>query len=369
MKIAVISSHTPSLFWFRMDMMQDFIHHGCEVIAIGNDPKAEWSSAFQKENIRYIGVEVKRNGLNPIDDLKYFCSLRKVLKAEKPDKLFVYQAKSVIYGGLAANSLGIKEIYPLIAGVGSVFISHNLKSKVIRLILSLEYKLAMRNVTNVFFQNKDDAGIFIKNRIISEKKIVYINGSGVNLDKFTVQPFPNKFGLLCIARLIKDKGVGEYLDACCIVKRQYPQVRCLLVGPYDSNPSAIKPEELQKYINDETIEYLGEQKDVRPYLAQSTVFVLPSYREGTPKAVLEAMACGKAIITTDAPGCRETVKDGLNGFLVPIKDVTALAEKMMELYNNPALCAEMGKAGRKMTEEKFDVRLVNRTIVATMKIS
>ncbi len=368
MKIAVISSHTPSIFWFRMDMMQAFIRYGCEVIAIGNEAGEKWIKKFKDYNIRYYGVEVRRNGLNPIDDFRYFRQLRKVLKSECPDKLFLYQAKSVIYGGLAANTLGIKEIYPLIAGIGSVFISDNLKAKVIRTILTLEYKLAMKNSKNVFFQNKDDAEFFTKNRIIPANKIVYINGSGVNIDKFTVQPFPEKFGFLCIARLIRDKGIGEYLKACRMVKQQHPAVRCLLVGPYDSNPSAIKPKELQKYIDDGIIEYFGEQEDVRPYLEQCTVFVLPSYREGTPKAVLEAMACGKAVITTDAPGCRETVADGVNGYLVPVKEVKSLADKMVELINNQELCHKFGQAGRKLVEEKFDVRIVNRKILETMNI-
>ena len=153
-----------------------------------------------------------------------------------------------------------------------------------------------------------------------------------------------------------------------MVRKRHPEVRCLLVGPFDSNPSALKPDEIQPYIDDGSVEYFGEQADVRPYLAQCNVFVLPSYREGTPKSVLEAMSCGKAIITTDAPGCRETVMEGKNGFLVPVKDDKSIAEKMLFLYQNPDLCEQMGNAGRQIAEQRFDVRLVNQIILRTMKI-
>ena len=153
-----------------------------------------------------------------------------------------------------------------------------------------------------------------------------------------------------------------------MVRKQYPEVRCLLVGPFDSNPSALKPGDLQPYIDDGSIEYFGEQADVRPYLAQCSVFVLPSYREGTPKSILEALSCGKAIITTDAPGCRETVLEGQNGFLVPVKDDNAIAEKMLFLYHNPDICQQMGNTSRKIAEQRFDVRLVNQVILRTMRI-
>lgn len=158
----------------------------------------------------------------------------------------------------------------------------------------------------------------------------------------------------------------EYLEACRIVKQKHPEIRCLLVGPFDTNPSALKPETLQPYIDENIIEYGGEAKNVIPFLKQCNVFVLPSYREGTPKTVLEAMACGKAIITTNAPGCKETVTNGVNGFLVPVKNINKLADKMKNLYENQELVAQMGKAGREIAEERFDVKKVNNTIINTM---
>ena len=173
---------------------------------------------------------------------------------------------------------------------------------------------------------------------------------------------------MCISRLIRDKGVYEYLEACRKLKKDFPQVRCLLVGPFDTNPSAISSVELQTFIDDGSVEYFGEQKDVIPYLAQASVFVLPSYREGTPKTNLEAMATGRAVITTDAPGCKETIVDGENGFLIPVKDVDALCEKMKQFIRHPELAQTMGFAGRKMAESLFDVNIVNQQICKTMKI-
>lgn len=366
MRIAVLSSHTPSLFWFRMDMMQAFMEQGHEVFALGNEPTEKWEEKFSERKIKYYQIDVQRNGVNPLKDLKALVSIRKVLKAVKPDKIFTFQAKTVIYGSLAANLLGIKEVYPLIAGMGSVFLSQTLKSRIVKTILTLEYNVAMRKCPAIFFQNRDDEKVFRDNRILHKQKIVFLHGSGVNTEHFQVQPLPEEFGFLCISRLIKDKGVYEYLEACRRIKQKYPKTRCLLVGPYDSNPSALKPDELQPFVNEGIIEYFGEQEDVRPYLAQCNVFVLPSYREGTPKTVLEAMACGRAIITTDAPGCRETVEDGKNGYLVPIKDVHALSDKMECYINSPESVSIMGADGREKAEKIFDVKFVNQCICETM---
>ena len=368
MRIAVLSSHTPSLFWFRMEMMESFQSLGYEVYALGNEDESIWAERFAEKNIIYKKIEVERNGINPMKDLKSIVSIRKVLAEIKPDKLFTYQAKTVIYGGIAANLLGITEVYPLIAGMGSVFLKNDLKTKVIRTILKTEYKLGMRKSPAVFFQNNDDKQVFMDNHILSKQKIVMIPGSGVNTKKFQVMELPEEFAFLCISRLIRDKGIYEYLEASREVKKKYPNVRFILVGPYDTNPSAIKPEELQAFIDEGTIEYYGEQTDVRPYLGMSNVFVLPSYREGTPKTNLEAMACGRAVITTDAPGCRETVVNQENGLLVPVKDVKALIETMVYFIEHPNTVSEMGTRGRAMAEEIFDVRIVNKRICDAMRL-
>lgn len=368
MKIAVLSSHTPSLFWFRIDMMQSFIDRGHEVYALGNEAEDDWRDKFSERGIIYRQINVQRNGTNPLKDLKSIKSIKSVLKDIMPDKIFTYQAKTIIYGTIAANKLGITEVYPLIAGMGSLFLNDDAKTKVIRKILMTEYRYSMRKCHTVFFQNSDDDNAFRKAKAVNKQKTVLLNGSGVNLERFTVQPMPDEFGFLCISRLIRDKGVYEYLEACELIKKNNPNVRCMLVGPYDSNPSSLKPEELQRFIDDGVIEYFGEQSDVVPYLAQCSVFVLPSYREGTPKTVLEAMACGRAVITTDAPGCKGTVDHNINGLLVPIKSVDKLAEAMQFMINNPDRIEEMAAEGRKKAEEVYDVNKINSVICQTMNI-
>ena len=368
MKIAVLSSHTPSLFWFRMDMMKSFLESGYDVIALGNEPIEVWKEKFAEENIVYRQIKVERNSTNLLKDIKTFISILKALKEEKPDKIFCYQAKTVVYGSIAARLEGIKNIYSLIAGVGSVFLGEGLKNRLVCAILSTEYKMAFKYCKKVFFQNHDDSSAFVSRKILSEDKIVHLNGSGVNTEDFVPSEIPETPAFLYIGRLIKDKGIVEYLEACRKVKENCPHVRCLLVGPFDTNPSALKPEELQKYIDDGIIEYFGQQSNVQDYIKQCWVYVLPSYHEGTPKTVLESMACGRAIITTDAPGCRETVEDGVNGYLVPVKNVDFLAKKMIILIRNKELVCKMGTHSRGIAVDKFDVNIVNGKIKETMNI-
>jgi glycosyltransferase involved in cell wall biosynthesis len=361
-KILVLSSHTKSLFWFRMDMMRSFLRHGYAVVAVGSEPKDEWQDKFQKENIRYQSIPISRNGLNPFGDLKTYHAIKKLLEVERPDKIFCYQAKTVIYGTIAAHHVGITDVYPLIAGLGSIFRGQGVKNVIIRQIMKREYQYALRFAKKIIFQNRDDLECFVQERIVKRECTEIINGSGVDTRYFTPTPFPEQMTFLMISRLIRDKGVFEYLEAARAVRQKNKDVRFLLVGPYDTNPSALKPEELQGYISDGSIEYLGELTDVRPAIAQSSVYVLPSYHEGTPKTVLEAMACGRPIITTDAPGCRETVKDGVNGYLVELKNVQALIEIIMKVIDNREGLEKKGNESRKIAVEKYDVNIVNKQI-------
>jgi glycosyltransferase involved in cell wall biosynthesis len=368
MKIAVLSSHTSSLFWFRMDMMKDFVRRGHTVIAVGSEPKADWQSKFKEHNIEYRQLYVERNGVNPLNDLKTFRFLHKFMKMEKPDKVFAYQAKTVVYGSLAAKLNGISEVYPLIAGLGSIFRGKGLKNRIVKTIMKMQYRAACKCSKKVFFQNQDDKNEFIQSGLISDNKTVIINGSGVDLEKFTPTPLPETPSFLFIGRLIKDKGIMEYLEACKVVKAKNPTIRCLLVGPFDSNPSALKPDELEPYIESGVIEYFGEQNDVRPYITQCSTYLLPSYHEGTPKTVLEAMAMGRSIITSDAPGCRETVVEGVNGHLVKVKDIKELTNKMNHLISNQDINQKMGNESIEMARNKYDVKVINQSIMETMGI-
>jgi glycosyltransferase involved in cell wall biosynthesis len=368
MKIAVLSSHTPSLFWFRMDMMKDFIKNGHTVIALGQEPEVDWNDKFNEYNIEYRQLYVERNGTNPLKDIKTYRMLYKFMKNEKPDKVFTYQAKTIIYGSIAAKLNDITEVYPLIAGLGSIFRGTGFKNKIVKTILKIEYRIACKCSKKVFFQNNDDKNGFVSNGLIEDDKTVIINGSGVNLEKFRPTPPTKECAFLFIGRLIKDKGIMEYLEACKEVKIKYPNIRCLLVGPYDSNPSALKPEELKTYIESGVIEYYGEQSDVGPFIAKCSTYILPSYHEGTPKTVLEAMAIGRPIITSDAPGCRETVIDGVNGFLVPVKNLNVLAEKMIWMIEHKEKAEIMGQESLKICRKKFDVIKVNEVILKTMDL-
>ncbi len=349
--------------------MKEMQKEGCEVFAAAQMPEADWIKPFAEIGVNYRQIVVSRNGLNPFKDLATLNSIWRLLKDIKPDKIFVYQAKTVVYGSLAAACLGIKDVYSLIAGLGSIYLGHSLKNKLIRFVMSALYKQAFRHSKYVFFQNNDDKQTMLNDGLLKEGKVVMIHGSGVNIDKFVPTKLPKKPTFLYIGRLIRDKGVCEYLESCRRIKDEFgDSVRCLLVGPFDSNPSSLNPEDLQALVDRGVVEYFGEQKDVRPFINQCGIFVLPSYHEGTPKTVLEAMAMGRAIITSNAPGCRETVVDGENGLLTEIKNPKDIVEKMKDLINHPDKVAAMGEKSREMAVQIFDVKRVNDVILSTMEI-
>lgn len=367
MTILVLSSHTPSLFWFRMDMMHTFSAKGAKVVAVGPESEDIWSNKFSASGIEYRSIPVSRNGLNVLTDIITFKALKKLITDLQPQKIFTYQAKTIVYGALAAHSINPQiEVYPLVAGLGSIFRGKGLKNIIIRTILSIQYRTAFKISKKIIFQNCDDMSELVHRNLLPSDKCRIINGSGVNIHKFDETELPKEKAILFIGRLIGDKGVREYLELAKRLKEKYKEIRCMLVGPFDSNPSAISPQELQPYIDGKIIEYYGEQKDVRPYLSQCTVYILPSYHEGTPKTVLEAMSMGRPIVTTDAPGCRETVSNGINGYLVPIKNVDALENAVIKILDNKALSAQFAKQSRHIAVQKYDVNKVNATILEIM---
>lgn len=346
--------------------MEDLVAAGHEVFALGSDNDGSYTEMFAARGIKYGFFRVSRNGLSPLEDLRTYLDLRRIIGAIRPDRVFVYQAKTIVYGCPAAIRCGATGLFPLVAGLGSVFRGGGVKNRIIQGVLKLQYRLAFNASTRVFFQNPDDRDELVSLGLLPAKKTVMINGSGVDLDRFTAEPLPATLTFLFVGRLIRDKGVIEYLEACRVIRTRHPEVRCLLVGPYDTNPSALRAEDLASYVDSGAVEYLGEKEDVREAIASSSVFVLPSYHEGTPKSVLEAMSMGRAIITTDAPGCRETVDIGTNGILVGVRDVEALVAAMEQFLRNPALAGEMGVASRRIAEDKYDVHKVNGVIMQTM---
>jgi len=366
-KIVIISQYSPSLINFRGDLVRAMVELGHKVICLG--PEAGFEQPLQELGADYRQIPLHRTGLNPLKDVKTLFSLRKALKEIKPDIVFSYTVKPIVYGSIAAHMAGVRQMYAMITGLGYVFIGQTFKQRLLTQIVAFLYRRGLKYNQVVFFQNPDDLHLFVSKSIVPKTaKPVLVNGSGVNIEKFAFAPpklSPVTF--LLIARLIKDKGILEYADSARLLKQKYPDARFQLLGPLDINPAAITQEQLERWTKEGIIEYLGKTNDVRPYIADASVFVLPSfYREGTPRSVLEAMSMGRPIITTDAPGCRETIIDGKNGFLVPVKDVDALKSTMEKFILKPDLIVQMGEQSRIIAEEKYDVRKVNRAILQEM---
>ena len=364
-KILLVSHYARSLINFRGEMIKAFAELGHEVTSLG--PEKGFSGELKKLGANYREIPLDRTGLNPLKDMVTFFALVRIMRKLKPDIVFSYAIKPVIYGSLAALVAGVPWVYSMITGLGFVFVEKERKNFLQRFVRFL-YRLSLKNNAAVFFQNPDDLELFRRAGLLGkDTKAVLINGSGVDLERFYyVRPEIKPLSFLLMARLIWDKGIGEYVEAARRLKKRYPEVSFKLLGPLDSNPSAIKERDIKRWGEEGIIEYLGATDDVRPYLAGCSVYVLPSFREGTPRSVLEAMAMGRPIITSDAPGCRETVIHGVNGFLVPVKDSASLAEAMEKFILNPKLVFAMGEKSRQMAEEKYDVHKVNRTILQAM---
>jgi len=367
-KILVIASYPKSLINFRGHLLRKFTKAGYSVIACapGNDNST--SSKLNTLGIRYCNISLKRQGLNIFHDIQTIYHLLNLIKYEKPEIVLGYTIKPVIYGSLAAHIAGVKNIYSIITGIGYALYGITNKQKVIGTITRKLYQIILKYNKKVFFQNPDDINYFFENNLVNERNnAVLINGSGVDLDyynKCTTASSPIKF--LLISRLLKEKGIIEFTAAAKRLKLKYPDTTYQLIGWIDDSPSAISMSQLNDWKEEGSIQYLGFKEDVRPYIEKTSIYVLPSYREGTPRTVLEAMAMGRPIITTDAPGCRETVENGRNGFLVPVKDSTALEEAMEKFIKYPELIEKMGKESRKIAEEKYNVHKVNKVIMDEM---
>lgn len=366
-KILVLGSHAESLLIFRFDMLRGLAAEH-EVIACVPDASNMVHEKLAAAGITCIEVKLNRTGLNPLFDLGTIIDLYKIFRRAKPDQVFSYTGKPVIFGSIAAKLAGVPQIYSMITGLGSYFVHQDFKSKIVRFIMSKLYKIALSFNNKVFFQNPDDVKDFAQHKIFNNpNKTIITNGSGVNLNHFTHLPLPTeKVSFLLTTRFIVAKGVMEYLAAAKQIKQKYPEVIFMLVGWFENKDEAIHPSVIQDYIDNGVIEYLGKLDDVRPALARASVFVLPSYREGTPKTVLEAMACGRAIISTDVPGCRETVIAGENGKLIPARDIAALRDAIEEFIINPAMISQMGQRSREIAVAKYDVNQVNAVIFNAM---
>tara|TARA_Y100001970_G_scaffold145790_1_gene178991 strand:+ start:1269 stop:2402 length:1134 start_codon:yes stop_codon:yes gene_type:complete len=366
-KFILVASHPDSLLNFRGPLIRALLSKDLEVHVAAPDLDAD---SLIRRSLESYGVNVhkihmKRTGMNPISDLRTIFQLWILMKKIKPNYFLGYTHKPVIYGNLAAWMAGVNKQFALITGLGYTF-----QSQILWLnhLLQFLYRISMRRVEKVFFQNPDDETLFQNLGIIktSDQKSVVVNGSGVDLKKFNIASFPKKIQFLLIARLLGDKGVREYFKAAKAVRKNHPDIKFGLVGWIDNHPDAISKKELDESIDAGDIFFYGRMDDVKPAISESSVYVLPSYREGTPRTVLEAMAMGRPIITTDAPGCKETVKDGINGYIVKVKSSQALVEAMLCFIEQPELIESMGNSSRKIAEEKYDVDKVNKHMMIEM---
>lgn len=373
-KILVIASLANSFLGFRKPLLLALVNRGLNVHVAA--PLISTNVSVNKELKRYgiitHDISMQRTGLNPLSDLKTTIDLYSLMKKIQPDLTLGYTIKPVIYGNIAAWCSRIPRRYALITGLGYAFqeSADNNKRKIIRSIVQGLYRFALNKTSSVFFQNPDDEALFRERKILTEKTPSFVvNGSGVDLNEYPETSLNNsKIRFLFVGRLLGDKGIREYIKAAEIIKKQYQNIEIDIVGSLDINPDAIQQSELDQWIKHGIINYFGELQDVRPNIAAASVFILPSYREGVPRSTLEAMSMGRAIITTNAPGCKETVIDGENGFLVPVKNSELLVNAMEKFILNPELIKSMGKKSRMIAEEKFDVKKVNQQMLQGMEL-
>ncbi len=370
-RVAIISPYAPSIVSFRGALIEDLLRHSCSVHVLAPDYDVETRAAVAALGATPVDYSLERTGINPLSDLRTMWQLWRLLRRWKPDIVLAYTIKPVIYGTLAAWMARVPRRVALIAGLGYTFTetTSSLRVKLLRTVVKNLYRTALRFAHSVLFFNPDDLDEFIRGRIVSHTKTILLGGSGVDLGEWQYTPpvlHPITFTLA--ARLLREKGVVEFAEAARAIKQRYPETRFLLLGKVDTNPGALPEATVRQWAQEGILEWFGHVPDVRPYFAQTSVYVLPSYREGVPRSTQEAMAMARPVITTDAPGCRETVLDGTNGFLVPPRDVDALVRAMERFIQQPELIATMGQASRQLAEERFDVRKVNQKMLHVLGI-
>ncbi|KZR84991.1 glycosyltransferase family 4 protein [Synechococcus sp. MIT S9504] len=368
MKIFVLAGFSRSLVNFRGPLLTALRNLGHEVIAAAPaDNGTDYArKVLARQGIRFEVVPFARGGINPFCDYLAFLELKKLLRNYLPDMLISYTIKPVIYGGFACNSIGNISFVPTITGLGYVFTEGNeFKRRLIRALVQKLYRKSLKSAKIVIFQNPDDERFFRDRRLIAKQlDSVRVYGSGVDMDMFPPVPLPSKPGFLMLARLLVDKGVRDYVKAAKIVKARFPAALFQLAGAFDPNPSGVTADEVDSWSESGVLDYLGDVENVQPLLASCRFYVLPSFREGTPRSVLEALATGRPVITTDVPGCRETVDHGINGLLVPPRNAYALAGAMIQMLEAPeSEVQSMSYASLALAKEYYDVHKVNSQLL------
>ncbi|WEJ70761.1 glycosyltransferase family 4 protein [Pseudomonas sp. PSE14] len=367
-RMAVVSNQAFSIFNFRGDLIRDLVSRGVAVFALAPDYD-EWT----ERQIRALGaipvtIRMDRVGLSPLSAIKVILELAVRLRALKVDAVLSYFAKPVIYGGLAARMSRVNCVYSLIEGAGYVYSENavSISRALLKALVSGLYRLALGGSSRVFLLNADDYQLFVGGRLVDARKVTVLPGIGLDLQRFreekpVIEPVIFSF----VGRLLREKGVVDFVAAAKLVKAQYPSVEFVVVGDVDVNPNSVFREEINQWVEEGVIRWVGRVTDVRGWLASTSVLVYPSYyREGMPRTIQEAMAIGRPIITTDSVGCRESIEDEVNGFLVPVRSPHDIAKCMEIFIKNPLLIAKMGRESRRIAEVRFDVRKINEKMIS-----
>jgi glycosyltransferase involved in cell wall biosynthesis len=349
-------------------MIQAFRRAGHEVLVCAPElAGTEVEATLHDWDVETRSIPLQRQGVNPLQDLRTLWSFYRTFHAWDTDAVFSYNAKPVVYGSVAGRMAGARP-YAMMTGLGYAFTVSTWRARLVRGVMQLLYRVAYSACDTVIFQNPDDRALMRECGALSTTtRTAIVGGSGVDTEHFRPVPLPDRPVFLCVARLLAEKGIREYVEAARRVKGRHPEARFLLAGGLDDVvPHSVTEEELESWENEGVIEYLGYLDDVRTGLADAAIYVLPSYREGTPRSVLEALSMGRPVLTTDVAGCRETVEPGENGWLVAPRSADELADAMDWMVEHPERWDEMGQSSRQLAVERFDVDVVNASIMEIM---
>ena len=369
MRVVVIGGWAPSLIKFRGPLLAAMIARGHDVVAMAADGTPEVAAALDQLGVRFEPIALERAGVDPVADVRTVRALTRRLGQLAPDLVLGYTIKPVIYGSIAARLAGVPHRAAMITGLGSALASARTpRQRAVAVVARLLYRAGLSQCEVVIFQNTDDRDDLARlGGLPRGARVAIVRGSGVDLAHYAPSALPSGPPVfLFIGRLLRDKGIAEYVAAARQVRARHPQARFRILGWLDPNPESLSQREVDAVVADGTVEYLGAAADVRPHLAAAHALVLPSYREGTPRSVLEAMSMQRAVITTLAPGCRDTVVDGESGLLVPVGQADPLAAAMLRLIASPALLARLAAAGRARAEALYDADKVAASMLAAL---
>ncbi len=373
MKVVVLCSLAYSLTNFRGNLLRAMRANGHQVIAVAPDYDPAVAKELADSGIVFRVIPMQRAAVNPFADIRLLVAYFWLMLRERPQLVLAYTQKPIIYGGLASRLAAVPRFYALMTGLGHVFSAGSSVNPAVRRLAATLYRTAIRRARAIFVFNADDRKDMIALGIIDQaRKVIRVPGSGVDLAKFEARPVPAGPPLfLMIARLLRNKGIAEFAEASALVGQAHPDARFAVLGHLDDqNPEGFGRAEIAEIARRYPVDFLAGTSDVRPCLADAAVFVLPSYyREGLPRTILEAMATGRAVITTDQPGCRDPIEEGGNGFLVPPRDPRALAAAMIRFAEDPMLAVRMGARSREIAEASYSDALVNRMLLDAMDLA